>query len=137
MTVSVLLSATPELLSRVDSLIEVLASLNGVEKVRSVKVRPEDGQHNERVSTSKKQKTTTATAPVAPVEEAVETATQETTTEEAPKFTLEQVRAAAQAKAQSGKREEVRALVTEFGAANLPSLDPSKFNDFMSKLEAL
>lgn len=82
-------------------------------------------------------KTKALTTPATQVEEVAETAIEETAAEEAPMFTLEQVRAAAQAKSQSGKREEVRALVTELGAASLPNLAPSKFNDFMSKLEAL
>lgn len=73
----------------------------------------------------------------------VEVITQEATQDEtdtpqdAPSFTLEQVRAAAQAKSQAGKREEVRALITALGADNLPSLDPSRFAEFMSKLETL
>lgn len=113
-TVTVLLTAAPELLTRVDSLISALTDVCGVQTVRSVKVRPEDGQPGKKISLP-----------------------ETTTEEETPKFTLEQVRAAAQAKSQSGKREEVRALVTEFGATNLPSLDPTKFNEFMSKLEAL
>ncbi len=130
MNFTIELTASPTLLEAINVLV---AALTGQSASKPIPVKEAT-------------KKTKAIAPVAtPVEETT-SATEETTsateetetaTEEAPMFTLEQVRAAAQAKSQSGKREEVRALVTEFGAANLPSLDPSNFNEFMSKLEAL
>lgn len=154
MTVTVLLSASPELLSRFDALVSVLTGITGVEKVRSVKVRPEDGCPNEPIKIEKKQtkkKTETLIEDISEGgrvltgSEAVETtgvnetvAREEKSTEtEAPLYTLEQVRAAAQEKAQEGKRAELKALITEMGAPNLPSLEPSKFNEFMSKLSVL
>lgn len=125
MNFTIELTASPTLLEAIKVL---AAALTGQPANNAIPVK----------ESTKKAKAIAATPTATVVEEtSAETASEEATTEEAPKFTLEQVRAAAQAKSQSGKREEVRALVTEFGAANLPSLDPTKFNDFMSKLEAL
>ncbi|MFA9212963.1 MAG: hypothetical protein ACEQSR_03850 [Candidatus Methylacidiphilales bacterium] len=51
--------------------------------------------------------------------------------------TLEQVRAAVQAKANNGKRVEVKAILTECGAENVTSLASEKYVEFLTKVNAL
>lgn len=50
---------------------------------------------------------------------------------------LEQVRAAVQEKAQSGKRDKVKSLLSEFGAENVTKLDKAKYAEFLTALKAL
>lgn len=51
--------------------------------------------------------------------------------------TIEQVRAAVQAKAKDGKRELVKALLTEFEVENVTSLPQEKYSDFLTAVKAL
>lgn len=83
--------------------------------------------------------TTTPTAPTSVQAQAESTATAAPTTPAAPApaVTLEEVRAAAKAIAMGGKREELKSLLTEFGAENIPSLDPSKYSDFLLRMKSL
>lgn len=79
--------------------------------------------------------------------EVVEAAMEDTPTTEAPAvqeevtgvnisiFSPEQVRAAAVAKSQNGKREAVKELIESFGTPNLAGLKSEDFNNFMAKLE--
>lgn len=52
-------------------------------------------------------------------------------------ITLEQIRGLAAAKAQSGLRKEVKALVAKYGAASLSVLPQDKFPAFLAELEAM
>lgn len=52
-------------------------------------------------------------------------------------ITIEDIRAAANKVAESGKRKEVKDLITSFGAKNLSALDKQYFGDFMLKLKTL
>ena len=52
-------------------------------------------------------------------------------------ITVEELRAKVQEVAMSGKRAEVKDLLTEFGAANVSALDPDKYDEFLVKLKAL
>ena len=47
-------------------------------------------------------------------------------------FTIEQVRSAVQIKAQSGKRENVKALLTKYGAESVTAVDASKYSEFLT-----
>lgn len=51
-------------------------------------------------------------------------------------ITLEQVRATTVAKSKT-KKAEVKALMTEFGTANLTGLDKAKYTDFLTRINAL
>jgi len=51
--------------------------------------------------------------------------------------TLEQVRVAVQAKAQAGKRTELKSLLTEFEAENVTALPKEKYAGFLTKVNAL
>lgn len=62
-----------------------------------------------------------------PWEETAETAAEEKT------YTLEDVRAALGALQKAGKKEQVRALLQEFGAAKLPEVDPADYPVLMKK----
>lgn len=62
-----------------------------------------------------------------PWEETAETAAEEKT------YTLEDVRAALGALQKAGKKEQVRALLQEFGAAKLPEVDPADYPALMKK----
>lgn len=54
-------------------------------------------------------------------------------------YTLEEVRAAAVAKTREGdaKRDAVKALITEYGATAISTLDKEKYSLFMQKLNAI
>ncbi len=56
----------------------------------------------------------------------------EETAEEAA-YSLEDVRAALGALQKAGKKEQVRALLQEFGAAKLPEVDPADYPALMKK----
>lgn len=83
------------------------------------------------------------------VKEALETAVPETETKNTAKeeppialiktssFTLEAVRAEAVAISKSGKREEVKALITKHGGEKVTDLDVSVYDAFMSDLADL
>lgn len=51
--------------------------------------------------------------------------------------TLEQVRAMCASKSQVGKAPEVKQLLQKFGAAKLTDVDPAKFADLLTEVEAL
>ncbi len=67
--------------------------------------------------------------------------TQKTPVKEEPKeepsekavYSLEDVRAALGALQKAGKKEQVRALLQEFGAAKLPEVDPADYPALMKK----
>jgi hypothetical protein len=53
-------------------------------------------------------------------------------------YAIEDIRAAANQKAESGKRAEVKALITSFdGAKNINALDKKHYGAFMEKLNTL
>jgi len=83
---------------------------------------------------------TTARATAAKQEPVAETASPvaETTERAAASvdISLEQVRAAVASK-QATKRTELKALLTEFGSANVTGLDKAKYADFLDKVNAL
>jgi hypothetical protein len=74
--------------------------------------------------------------------EKVETAV-ETTPEVVPpsangqEISIEQVREAAQKKSAAGKRDEVKKLITDMGAAKVVDIPKEKFKEFMDKVNAL
>jgi hypothetical protein len=76
---------------------------------------------------------------IKPAEEAKETpapAAASTSTSSEP-VTIEKVRAAVQEKAQAGKRDAVKKLLSEFGADKVTSLQKEQYSDFLAKVEAL
>lgn len=52
-------------------------------------------------------------------------------------ITVEQLRAAVSQKATAGKRAEIKALLTSFGAENVTSLDKDNYADFLNQVKAL
>jgi hypothetical protein len=54
-----------------------------------------------------------------------------------PSVTIEEVRAAAKAKMDAGKKEQVKNLLTSFNTANITKLAPEHFADFLQKVNAL
>lgn len=71
----------------------------------------------------------------APVEETPEIRA-EAAAEEAPKYSIEEVRELAVSKGKQ-HREAVKAKITELGAANLVKLDPSHYETFVAFLNTL
>lgn len=59
------------------------------------------------------------------------------TTAKANDITLEQVRDAVQKKALAGKRVEVKAILTSFGAENVTGLEKEKYAEFLEQVNAL
>lgn len=53
------------------------------------------------------------------------------------KISLETVRATVQTKAQSGKRDQVKNLLTKFGVARVTDLPSEKYSEFHKEVEAL
>lgn len=73
-----------------------------------------------------------------PVPDAVEVKQEATATvSKASDITLERVREVVQKKAAAGKRESVKALLTEYGAENVTSLDVAHYEEFIQKVNAL
>lgn len=52
-------------------------------------------------------------------------------------ITVEELRAKVQETAMSGKRAEVKDLLTEFGAANVSALETDKYDEFLTRLKTL
>jgi predicted lipid-binding transport protein (Tim44 family) len=70
-------------------------------------------------------------APAKAQAQAADTATKATV------VTLEQVRDVVQRKALAGKREDVKAILTAFGAPNVTSLDKAVYGEFLDQVNAL
>lgn len=51
--------------------------------------------------------------------------------------TVEQLRAAVKAKSEAGHREALKKLLTEYGVANVSSLEPELYADFLAKVNEL
>ena len=51
--------------------------------------------------------------------------------------TLERVREAVQTKSQTGKREQLKSLLTEFGTDKVTNLDPKQYAAFLKKVNEL
>ncbi len=66
-----------------------------------------------------------------------ETPAEEPVKEEAPKYTLEDVRAALGALQKAGKRDEVKAILQSFGAAKLPEIAEEDYPAIMEKVGEL
>jgi len=62
---------------------------------------------------------------------------QNTPKEEDEETTIEEVRAAVKKQTDAGKRDEVKALLTEYGAGKLSELDPVNFTAFVEKINEL
>lgn len=95
---------------------------------------PEGEKETEIIAPVKKEaavkKENTQKAPVK--EEPKEEEPKEETAEEAV-YSLEDVRATLGALQKAGKKEQVRALLQEFGAAKLPEVDPADYPALMKK----
>lgn len=85
-----------------------------------------------------------ATATAAPAEKAAEkevpaeeTKPQKPAPAPAHGITVEELRAKVQETAMSGKRAEVKDLLTEFGAANVSALETDKYDEFLTRLKSL
>lgn len=64
-------------------------------------------------------------------------AEEETETETDMPVTIEQIRALVKAKTDAGKREECKALIKEFGAANVTTLKAEHYSDFFTRLNTI
>ncbi len=67
----------------------------------------------------------------------VTTTTTPSTKEETTTISLSQIRAKFVEAAQKGKRDELKALLEEYGADNVSSLKPEVFEDVYARLEAI
>lgn len=74
---------------------------------------------------------TAGTTPVISDTTEVKESSAETTVE----ITLEQVRAEVVKLSQNGKRDELKKILTSFGAANVATLEKSKYADFLKELQ--
>lgn len=54
-----------------------------------------------------------------------------------PAIAIETVRAVLAEKSQNGRQPEVKALISQFGAARLTDIDPARFADLLKAAEAL
>lgn len=53
------------------------------------------------------------------------------------KITIEQVRDAVQKKAQAGKKDEIKALPSEFGVKNVTGLSADQYADFLARIKEI
>ncbi|MCL4483455.1 MAG: hypothetical protein M1445_12750 [Bacteroidetes bacterium] len=137
-TLEIKLTASPELLEAV----KLIAG--GISVKASAPITPaspaaiaESAQSGKRNRAAASEKTTKEVSA-----ENVETSTEETTSEESSEasnetVTVETVRAAVQAKAQSGKRDQVKSLLTKFEVARVTDLPDTKYAKFLEEVNAL
>jgi hypothetical protein len=116
--IEVLLTASPELLA----VLSVIAGMSTSAK----KSAPSDGGSQAKTKEEAKKIVAGATPVGGDKEE-----------KPAVEITLAQVRDAVQKVTQSGKREEAKALLTEFGSPKVTDLAPEQYTDFLTKLKAL
>lgn len=137
MTVTVLLNASPELLTRVDAIVDVLKNLNGVEQVRSIKFRPEDGVPSVKVPLPKADKKEVKEESKAV---GVCTSTRSEPTREKPAehptYTVEIIRAKAKAAADEKGKPFVRECLDAIGATSVTTIPAEKYEEFMNRLTA-
>lgn len=92
-------------------------------------------------SKAEKEKKSTGAAKAIVAEVAAPAAIEEAGTSEAPAIaetvTIEEVRAAVSAKAQAGKRTEVKGILSEFGADKVTALSSAQYAAFLAKINAL
>ena len=139
------LSATPELLSRIDAITDAINSLAGVKKTAASEtdetaIAPEKPkravrqvakvQEPAREQAQEPEPAGQKSEPDAPSATPVEPSGEANTT------ALETIRARAGEIAQTGKRAQVKALVAEY-AANLTEIPTDKYDEFLARLEAL
>jgi hypothetical protein len=125
MNITVTLTANPEFLKVLEGIVKAFApqtipATNGKKVPGAAAVAKE-----EKIETP-------------PVDTPVVSNTTETTP--APKvegITLEVLRAAVRVKAQAGKRDDVKKLLSEFGADKVTNLRQDQYADFHAKIEAL
>lgn len=125
MNITVTLTAHPEFLSVLQSLVGALA--NSTESVKQ-SAKKTNG-------TKMPESTTPITAPVQTSE--VNISTDKTPSEKAISITIEQIRAAVQKQSGEGKRDQIKALLAEFGADKVTNLTKDQYADFLSRLEKL
>lgn len=134
MNITLELTASPTLLEALKLLAgfaNPVASFVPVEKVISA---PEAAQTQKK--TVEESRKTTDDRSANETTREVTTATTETTTVQTD-LTVEQVRAATSAKAKSGKRAEVKALLSKYGTDSVTNLDAAHYAAFYTELEAL
>ena len=56
---------------------------------------------------------------------------------EEPKVTVQEIRALVGSLSKSGKRENCKELLNEFGAESVTTLNPEQYNDFFNRLKQL
>jgi hypothetical protein len=144
MTVTVLLQASPELLDCLNGLTAAINAAPGVEKIRSIKVRPEDGYPNERVYPevlpAKKEVPVTDIPPTdkpARKTRKVATQTESVGETETGNITIQALRVLAVQKRDEGKRDSVKALISEFGVNSITEMKPEDYSEFHAKLLTL
>lgn len=137
MDVNVVITASPELLSRIDAIVSLCGSFAYAEKP----TKP-----------AKKRKSETDTAPEptptaeAPVDSSKQPEPAHVPKAEEPEpepepdgqnITVEEVRARTAEKSMNGKREQAKALLAEFQVTNISALNPSDYPAFLKKLAGL
>ena len=118
MEIKIIIDATPELK-------ELLRALVGGGSAKAAPVEP---------TTTKKPKTTKV-ADAAPVEEPE--AADDFTAEEQAAISIEEIRELVTAKSQSGKRQEIKKLLKEFGAENVSTLEKQHYVAFNARVAEL
>lgn len=117
MNITVTLTANPDLLA-------ALQALGGI-----------SGSNPSAAQSKAAKKAAPKAAPVEEAEATSEEPATESTTDKA--VSVEEVRKAAQAVAQSGKRDEVKGLLKEFGVPKLVDLPAEDRQAFITKLQAI
>lgn len=136
MTITIELKANAELLSAIRDLTSVLAGggvkpASQAEKVERAVVPAPTPTPEMAVKPAPTPAEEKPSVPVAPAP------AEDKPAAPASSIKVEQVRAAVQQLAIKGKREEVKALLTKYEAANVSSLDPARYEEFLSELNEL
>lgn len=121
MNITVTLTASPELLSAIQTLTAALAGAGQTTK-KPVKQQVAAAPANEQPVQSP-----------APVSEAVKNEPAASNDEE---ITIEEVRALVQEKSKAGKREVIKAILTEFGVPRVTDLGKDQYQPFVTKVKA-
>lgn len=145
MKLTIELTAHPDLLGAIERLTEVFggraekAIMPTPQVERAVMPTPQADTKPTPPKRAPKATPTPAPAEEMPEKEvpSEETKPQKPTPAPAHGITVEELRAKVQETAMSGKRAEVKDLLTEFGAANVSALETDKYDEFLTRLKAL
>jgi len=136
--IKVTLNASPEFLTALNLLTQAVTGRVALPYENlPAKIATEEPPKPEPDKAPVKKTRTAATATTTPAESATEPAPATAAPTTPAKITFEDVRAEVSKLSTAGKREEVKALLTEFECTRVPDLPETRFAEFIERLQAI